>query len=151
MIKRLALILATLVAGLVGAMAVTAPAQAAPTCPDGLLCWFDANNWQGTKYMVATGGLNPGQCYNMGVDPGTGINWNNIVSSVWWNGTVIPGSTHAAFWGDTNCTGQVVTRPFADGVPDHQMHSCVEPAIEWNGPCSSTNLPTLISSWAFVY
>jgi hypothetical protein len=147
MIKRIATLLAA-AAAMVALSAV--PAQAAPTCDPGLICWFDLNNWQGTKYKVAYGGLTQGKCYNMGTDPNTGIIWNDNKETVWWNGVVVVCTTHANFYENSNCGGVLVTQAWADGHPDNQMQSCTEPATEWNGPCGPpSNGAKRISSWKF--
>lgn len=144
MIKRAAVILA----GVLAAIALmAAPAQAAPTCQAGLVCWFDQSNWQGPQYKIATGGFSTNTCYGMGVDPNTGINWNDIIDSVWWNGTVFPGTTHMNFYKNAGCTGTTVTTAWGDGHVDNQMQSCNESVTEWDGACGSSG----ISSWKFWY
>lgn len=153
MFKRLTLILATVVAGFLGAMAIAAPAQAVPTCDFGRICWFDASNWQTDathpKYVVNPSGLPANTCFNMGTDP-TGFNWSKRADSVWWNDILYPDS-YAEFYSGPNCTGYAITRAGAWSPVDYQMQSCVEPAAEWNGPCGPPdNLAyNRIMSWAF--
>lgn len=147
MLKRIALLLAGVLVGLTVAVVVSTPAQAAPTCPVGHLCFFDASNWQGTKYVIANGQYPQNTCFNMGTDPNTGINWNDKIDSVWWNSTIIQGSTHTNFYKDAGCGGIIVTQAWADGHVDNQMQSCNEPVTEWNGACGSSG----ISSWKFWY
>jgi hypothetical protein len=64
--KRLALILAVVTAGSLGAVAIATPAQATPTCDYGRICWFDASNWQTDathpKYVVNPSGLPANTC-----------------------------------------------------------------------------------------
>lgn len=124
--------------------------QRVPTCPDGILCWFDWNNWQGPKYMVDIAGVPANTCFNMGTDP-FGTNWNDIVDSVWWNETLGSGNTYAEFYEGANCTVIAVARAWTNGVPYDQMNSCTR-GIEWNGPCGPpNNVAKRISSWAYNY
>ena len=151
MLKRIALILAAVVAGFLGAVAVTGPAHADPTCPFQDICWFDANNWQGTKYVVDPSSFPANHCFNMGVDPNTGINWNDIVGSVWWN-DIQDSHTYVEFYENVNCTGISITRAHAWVPTSDQMQSCVEAVNIWNGPCvGRPGTPKLISSWAFTF
>lgn len=148
MIKKFALTMATIVTGFLGAVVVTSPAQAAPTCPFNMICWFDASNWQGPKYVVNPDDFPQATCFNMSTDPNTGINWNNIVESVWWNDIEFAGS-YVEFYEGSNCTISAITRAHAWPPVSDQMQSCNEPAAVWDGPCGPPSAPKQISSWAF--
>jgi hypothetical protein len=148
--RRIALILATVVAGALGALTVTSPALADPTCPFHRICWFDLNNWQGVKYVVNPSNFPANTCFNMSTDPNTGINWDRISDSVWWNDISLP-STYVEFYEGQNCTIRSVTRAGAWTPTDYQMQSCTEGAPEWNGPCGPpSNVSHRIRSWAYA-
>jgi hypothetical protein len=148
LIKRIALVLAGV---LVAVTLVAAPAQAAPTCPLYRICWFDLNNWQGAKYVVNPSSFPAHTCFNMGYDPNTGINWDRVIDSVWWNEIAFPDS-YVEFYEGPDCTISAVTRAGAWSPADYQMQSCTEPAAEWNGPCGPpSNVPHRIRSWAYTF
>lgn len=150
--KKIAVVLATVVAGIGGAVMVSSPAQATPTCPFDMICWFDRSDWQTDathpKYVVNPSGLPAYTCFNMGVDP-TGFNWNDAVDSVWWNDILYP-TAYVEFYEGTNCTVSAITRAYAWSPVSDQMQSCTEPAAVWNGPCQNRLLQRRISSWAFT-
>jgi hypothetical protein len=151
MYKRLALLLATLVVGSLGALAVTAPASAAPNpCPAKFICWYDRSDWTSYNYIVNPLITAPNTCFNMGTDP-NGVNWDSIVDSVWWNqGNAAP--AYAEFYEGLNCTIAPVTRAHAFGYISDQMQSCTEAAIYWNGPCAPPSYVIhRIRSWAFSW
>jgi hypothetical protein len=153
MLKRLVLILATVVAGSLGALAISAPASAAPTCPFYRICWFDAGNWQGPLYQVNPTSFPAHTCFNMSTDPNTGINWDKAVDSVWWNEIAFPES-YVEFYEGQNCTIAAVTRADAWSPVANQMQSCNEgPAPDpWRGPCGPpNNVSHRIRSWAYTY
>jgi hypothetical protein len=148
MFKRLAL---GLVVTLVAVLGLAVPAQAAPTCDFHLICWFDQNNWQGNKYVVNPSSLPQHTCFNMSTDPNTGINWDRIVDSVWWNDILYP-DVYVEFYEGQNCTIAAVTRADAWTPVDNQMQSCLEGSPEWHGPCGPpNNVSHRIRSWAFSF
>jgi len=150
-IKKLALTLAAIAAGFLGAVVVTSPAQAAPTCPFDMICWFDRHDWQGAVYVVNPDNFPQATCFNMGTDPNTGINWNDIVDSVWWNDIEFA-SSYVEFYEGPNCTISAVTRAHAWVPVTDQMQQCTEgPSPDpWKGPCGPpNNVAKRISSWAF--
>lgn len=154
MIKKFALILATIVAGFLGSVAIVSPASAAPTCNDGDICFFDLNNWQGTKYVIDVAFVPPNTCFNMGTDPNTGLNWDRIIDSVWWNDILGNGNTYVEFYEGQNCSVAAVTRANAWPPTYDQMQSCTENGSPdpWKGPCGPpSNVPHRIRSWAYNY
>ena len=153
MIKKTALILATVMAGLLGVTAVSTPAHAAAPnpCPYKFICWYDRNDWTSFNYLAAPWTLSPNTCYNMGYDPNTGVNWNELADSVWWSDGGLPGA-YVEFYEGFNCTIRSITRAFPAGLAMDQLQSCTEPVNVWNGPCGPPNfVAKRISSWAFSY
>lgn len=107
------------------------------------MCWFDSNNWTSTNLQIMPGWFQQGVCYNMP------SGWDNRIDSVWWNEVSQPW-TYAEFYDGPNCTIRAVTRVYAWTNLDNQKQSCVEPAVEWLGPCGPpNNVSRRISSWAF--
>lgn len=150
MFKRIALILAAVVAGALGAVTISAPAQADSPCLN-RICWFDGENWNGNMYIVNPSSFPSGTCFNLGTDPNTGINWNNRPKSLMWNDILYPDS-YVEFYDGLNCTVIAITRAGAWPPVDYQMQSCTEPAAEWNGPCGPiSSVLRRPSSWAFQY
>lgn len=149
--KRILAVLAAIAIGVTGAVVAASPAQADPTCPAYRICWFDANNWQGTKYVVNPSSFIPGHCYNMGIDGNTGINWDRLIDSVWWN-EIVDSTTYAELYSGWDCTIAKVTRVYAWPSTANQMHRCTEPFALWNGPCGPpNNVSQRIRSWAFTW
>lgn len=65
MLKRFALILATVVAGFLGAVAVTSPAQAAPVdCPTAQICFWIHTDYAGSYVNYAPDVLGFNTCVN---------------------------------------------------------------------------------------
>lgn len=149
--KRAALFLMTFAVMLGGAFAAAAPAQAADSCPWGYVCWFDTSNWTGNKYVIPSGTITPGTCYNMGTDPNTNINWNDRANSAWSNFNV-QSTTHVTYFGNPGCSSPnaYITKAYGNGIPGDQMKSCNQPWGIWNGPCSGTG-SNRISSFKLTY
>jgi hypothetical protein len=130
------------------ALAAT-PAQAVSRCPYTTICWYDSSDWRDPKYVVNPAGLPQHTCFNMGVDPNTGINWDRRVDSVWWNDILGP-ITYVEFYSGRDCTVALVTRAYAWVPQSDQMQSCTEPIAQWNGPCGIPSASKVIRSWAFA-
>jgi opacity protein-like surface antigen len=142
MFKRITLILATLVAGAVGAVLVSSPAQAA-SCNYPYMCTFDASNWQGKNYVYDPQGMSAG-CRNFGVAP-DGFNWDNKIDSVFYNDDW--DDTGVTFYTGTSCTGTLVTYVSNDGTVGNQLRACPQPAAKWQGACGSSS----VSSYYIVH
>jgi hypothetical protein len=145
MIKR---ILALLVASVAVLALAAEPAQAVSSCPYTSICWYDSSNWQGAKYIVNPAHLPQHTCFNMGVDPNTGINWDRRIDSVWWNDILGP-ITYVEFYAGRDCRAPLVTRAYAWVPTSDQQQSCSEPVWIWNGPCGIPSANNVLRSWAF--
>ena len=70
-VKRIALVLAAVMTGLVGATVVAVPAQAAWSCPTGLICFYWGANGVGSE------STNPTTQYNFNISLG-GLDYRDI-------------------------------------------------------------------------
>jgi hypothetical protein len=141
-LKRIILILTAAVV-MVGLAAV--PAQAAPSCPLEHMCIYEASNYQGRSYVFNMLQFSGGQCVLLGTDP-TGFNWNDHVNSVFysdapWN------DTQAQFRKDWPCVGTFVTFVQNSSSSSLSQHSCVQPKVQWDGPCGSSGITAFKVVW----
>lgn len=124
MLKRFALILATVVAGLLGAVAVTSPAQAAPVdCPTAQICFWIHTDYAGSYVNYAPDVLGFNTCVNF---PAA---FNNQISS--W---VSKNSTYGArLYKDGNCGGIQVDQggPWAAHIYNWWTWGCNDCASSW--------------------
>lgn len=159
MIKKLTLVLAFIVAGVLGA---AAPAQAAivavspstvavmssalaPTCPVAKICLHTGVFWDGTTFVADPWGLPSNTCFNFNSF------WDNNVNSFWYNeDSPFWAGSYAEIYEGTNCSIRVIARVTAGLTPYDQMRSCNEVA-PWDGPCGPpNNVSKRASSWAFA-
>lgn len=158
MVKKLALTLALVVAGVLGA---AAPAQAAtvaipstavvmssalaPTCPVTKICLHTGVFWDGITFVADPWSLPASTCFNFNSF------WDNNVNSFWYNeDSPFWFGSYAEIYEGPNCTIRVIGRAMAGQYPVDQMRSCNE-GVFWDGPCGPpNNVPKRASSWAFV-
>lgn len=136
MIKRITAILALVVAGAIGSVAVAAPAQAADTS---YLYVYDASNFVGPNYIFSAEVMSNG-CYNFGIDP-HGFNWNDKVDSITFDSWI--DQTLVNFYTNSGCSGTVVTWVKNQMYAGNWFKACTQPASLWNGACGSSGISSM--------